>query len=88
MLCVRERERESMLRIRKLTPKECLRLMSFEDKDFAAMKEISMSDASIYHCAGDSIVVSVIMSLMVNLLPIDEKVAYDFIKEYTESIGK
>ena len=31
---------------------------------------------------------SVIMSLMVNLLPIDEKVAYDFIKEYTESIGK
>ena len=28
-----------MLRIRKLTPKECCRLMGFEDKDYEAMKK-------------------------------------------------
>ena len=51
------------LRIRKLTPSECLKLMGFTDKDYEAMKQVGLSDSAIYHCAGDSIVVSVLMAI-------------------------
>ena len=50
-------------RIRKLTPKECMRLMGFDDKDYEAMRAIGMSDTAIYHCAGDSIVVNVLVEI-------------------------
>ena len=50
-------------RLRKLTPLECMRLMGFGDGDFRAMREIGMSDSAIYHCAGDSIVVDVLMDV-------------------------
>lgn len=53
----------SNLVIRKLTPKECMRLMGFDDKDYEAMRAIGMSDAAIYHCAGDSIVVNVLVEI-------------------------
>lgn len=51
------------MQIRKLTPKECMRLMGFEDKDYESMKNAGLSDSAIYHCAGDSIVVPVLMSI-------------------------
>ena len=51
------------LRIRKLTPLECMRLMGFEDQDYNAMREIGMSDMAIYHMAGDSIVVNVLEAI-------------------------
>lgn len=51
------------LRIRKLTPLECCKLMGFEKSDYEAMKSIGMSDAAIYHCCGDSIVVPVLISI-------------------------
>lgn len=54
----------SMLRIRKLTPKECLRLMGFTDKDYQALKEIGLSDAAIYHVAGDSIITTCLVGLL------------------------
>ena len=60
----RERETSSMLRIRKLTPKECMRLMGFSDEDYESMVEFGLSDSQIYHCAGDSIVVSCIVGLV------------------------
>lgn len=43
-------------RIRKLTPKECWRLMSFEDKDVEAVQNIGMSDSAMYKQAGNSII--------------------------------
>ena len=46
-------------RIRKLTPRECLRLMGFDD-DFA----IHVSDTQMYRQAGNSIVVNVLMALL------------------------
>ena len=46
-------------RIRKLTPKECLRLMGFRD-DF----KIAVSDTQMYRQAGNSIVVDVLISLL------------------------
>ena len=50
-------------RIRRLTPLECMRLMGFSDGDVDAMRAVGMSDSAIYHCAGDSIVVDVLMDL-------------------------
>lgn len=55
-------------RLRKLTPLECMRLMGFNDKDEQAMRSIGMSDSAIYHCAGDSIVVDVLMDIFKELL--------------------
>lgn len=46
-------------RIRKLTPKECLRLMGFRD-DFTQM----VSDTQMYRQAGNSIVVDVLIALL------------------------
>lgn len=50
---------ESPYRIRKLTPKECFRLMDFSDEDFDACEKIGMSNAQLYKQAGNSIVVAV-----------------------------
>lgn len=55
-------------KLRKLTPLECMRLMGFNDKDEQAMRSIGMSDSAIYHCAGDSIVVDVLMDIFKELL--------------------
>lgn len=46
-------------RIRKLTPRECLRLMGFKDSF-----KIVVSDTSIYQQAGNSIVVDVLIALL------------------------
>ena len=58
---------ESLYRIRKLTPKECVRLMAFDDSDYYKMKESGMTDASIYHCCGDSICVNVLQAIFSQL---------------------
>ena len=64
-LTARERESDRMnLRIRKLVPLETLKLMGFERKDEQAMREQGMSDMAIYHCAGDSIVTTCLVSLL------------------------
>jgi DNA (cytosine-5)-methyltransferase 1 len=55
------------LRIRKLTPKECFRLMGVKDEDFDKVK-VNQSDSSLYHLAGDSIVVNVLMAIFKELL--------------------
>lgn len=49
-------------RIRKLTPKECFRLMGVRDEDFEKIAK-NQSNASLYHLAGDSIIVDVLMAI-------------------------
>ena len=51
------------LRIRKLTPKECFRLMGVRDENFERIAK-NQSNASLYHLAGDSIVVSVLVAIL------------------------
>lgn len=41
-------EEKNKLRIRKLTPKECWRLMSFDDEDFEKAQAIPMSNTQLY----------------------------------------
>lgn len=55
------------LKIRKLTPKECFRLMGVKDEDFEKVAK-NQSNASLYHLAGDSIVVNVLMAIFKNML--------------------
>jgi DNA (cytosine-5)-methyltransferase 1 len=55
------------LRIRKLTPKECWRLMGFEDKDFEKASKVN-SNTQLYKQAGNSIVVNVLEAILKNLL--------------------
>ena len=47
------------LRIRKLTPKECWRLMGFDDEDFYKAEAVN-SNTQLYKQAGNSIVVDVV----------------------------
>lgn len=54
------------LRIRKLTPKECFRLMGFDDTDFEKA-EVVNSNTQLYKQAGNSIVVDVLEHLFTNL---------------------
>ncbi|MBO7528209.1 MAG: DNA cytosine methyltransferase [Clostridia bacterium] len=68
------------LRIRKLTPRECMRLMGVKDSDSCKIKQ---SDASIYHLAGDSIVTTCLMAIFGELLGIDYKAK---IEELVEQI--
>lgn len=49
-------------RIRKLTPKECWRLMSFADEDFRKAEAVN-SNTQLYKQAGNSIVVSVLEAI-------------------------
>ena len=55
------------LRIRKLTPKECWRLMGFDDEDFDKASKVN-SNAQLYKQAGNSIVVNVLMAIFKELL--------------------
>lgn len=55
------------MRIRKITSKECWRLMGFDDKDYNCAKEVC-SETSLYKQAGNSIVVNVIYYILKELL--------------------
>ena len=57
------------VRIRKLTPRECWRLMGFDDEDFDKASKIN-SNTQLYKQAGNSIVVNVLEAILSNLLVI------------------
>ena len=50
-------------RIRKLTPRECFRLMGVDDKDIDKMQASGLSNSAQYKLAGNSIVVDVLYHL-------------------------
>ena len=55
-------------RIRKLTPKECWRLMGFADEDVDSAISAGMSNAQLYKQAGNSIVVNVLEAIFGELI--------------------
>ena len=54
-------------RIRKLTPKECWRLMGFDDEQFDKAQAAGISSTQLYKQAGNSIVVDVLYYIYKNL---------------------
>ena len=71
------------LRIRKLTPSECLKLMGFTQTDYLALKEIGMTDSAIYHMAGDSIITTCLVALL-NPFVNEEHEHIEIINRYVE----
>lgn len=64
---------ETNLRIRKLTPKECFRLMGFDDRDVDVLSENGISNTQLYKMAGNSIVVDVLEALFRSLFGLEGK---------------
>ena len=54
-------------KIRKLTPKECFRLMGLTDNDIEKIQATGLSDTQQYKMAGNSIVVDVLEAIFKNL---------------------
>lgn len=59
------------MRIRKLTPRECWRLMGFGDEDFYKAESTGNSNSQLYKQAGNSIVVKVLEKIFKNLLTLN-----------------
>ena len=57
----------AMYRIRKLTPKECWRLMGFTDEDFHKAEQVN-SNTQLYKQAGNSIVVNVLEAIFKQMI--------------------
>ena len=62
---------EDGIRIRRLTPRECWRLMGVKDEQFDRLHGISKTQ--LYKMAGNSIVVDVLMAIFKNLLISDKE---------------
>ena len=61
-------------RIRKLTPKECGRLMGVRDDDIDTMS-VNQSNSSLYHCFGDALVTTVMGAIFCNMM--DTPLSFD-----------
>ena len=59
-------EKNSKYRIRKLTPRECWRLMNFTDADFEKAQAVN-SNSQLYKQAGNSIVVACLIAIFSQL---------------------
>ena len=57
------------VKIRKLTPLECFRLMGFDDEDFYKAEKVN-SNTQLYKQAGNSIVVDVIEEIYEQLFSV------------------
>ena len=64
-LVTKIKEKRTM-RIRKLTPKECWRLMGFDDADFEKAEKVN-SNTQLYKQAGNSIVLDVLENIFLSL---------------------
>lgn len=64
---------ENNIKIRKLTPLECWRLMGFSDEDFKKAEKVN-SNAQLYKQAGNSIVVKVLEKIFKNLFREERKI--------------
>lgn len=63
-----------LIRIRKLTPRECWRLMGFTDDDFDKAASVN-SNTQLYKQAGNSIVKQVLMQVFSQMIPSDDRIA-------------
>lgn len=66
----------SKKRPRKLTPKECFRLMGFDDESFRKAEAVN-SNTQLYKQAGNSIVVNVLEHLLLNVLKVLKVLNYN-----------
>lgn len=58
-----------MLKIRKLTPLECCRLMGADDSVDEKLKAAGLSDSQLYHIYGDGLVVNIPQKIFERMKP-------------------
>lgn len=59
---------ETVYRIRKLTPRECWRLMGYTDEDYDKAEKVN-SNTQLYKQAGNAIVKQVLMAIFAQMIP-------------------
>ena len=59
-------------RVRKLTPRDCMRHMGVSDADFDKMRSAGISDTQLYKLAGNSIVVPVLEGIFTQMFRKDD----------------
>lgn len=59
---------ETIYRLRKLTPRECWRLMGYTDTDFDKAQKVN-SNSQLYKEAGNAIVKQVLMAIFAQMIP-------------------
>ena len=64
---ITEDGRRAWVRLRKLTPRECLRLMDVDEENIDKMLSAGISDSRLYAMAGNSIVVACMEKMLLNL---------------------
>lgn len=62
------------MQVRKLTPKECFRLMGFDDSDVDLLMKNGMSNTQLYKMAGNSIVVTMLEYLFCQIFDSNDKI--------------
>lgn len=75
---------DQQYRVRKLTERECFKLMGVKQEDFEKIRK-NQSKSSCYHLVGDSIVTTVLMAIFGQMFDIDWK---EKINETVEEIIK
>lgn len=71
-----EKDMAKVYRIRKLTPRECFRLMGVSDADIDKIKEAGISESQQYKMAGNSIVVQVLEGIFTQMFRADSDVLF------------
>ena len=66
--------KDDELMIRKLTPKECMRLTGFTDEDWQSLVDGKVSDTQIFHAAGNSIVVDVVECILCQIFDENDEI--------------
>ena len=69
---ITEDGRLAWIRLRKLTPRECLRLMDVDEPKIDVMLSAGISDSQLYRMAGNSIVVACMEGIFRNLFTNEE----------------
>lgn len=59
---------ETRYRLRKLTPRECWRLMGYTDEDFDKAQAAGVSNTQLYKQAGNAIVKQVLMGIFSQMI--------------------
>lgn len=75
---------DAAYRIRKLTPKECWRLMDFTDSDYGKAAKVN-SETQLYKQAGNSIVVNVLTAIFGQMIEGKENVYKGIGERYYDS---
>lgn len=73
-------------RVRKITPKECWRLMGFDDSDYEKAEKVC-SNTQLYKQAGNSIVVDVLMAIFKELFAVKEQACSQWLTELLGGVG-